>query len=212
VDTDASDPTDAGAGARVPTADSGSATIDDVPADGEGGRRRLLSPATRNLLEWVVVIGGAIIITVLLRTFAFQTFYIPSESMVPTLQVDDRIVVNKLSDDYHLGDIVVFRRPDSWNATHDVLIKRIMGLGGQTIEIRDNTVYLDGLAIEEPYLPDGVMMPDYPPFVIPDDDIFVMGDNRMFSSDSRENGPVPVDNVVGRAALRIWPLSEFGGL
>jgi signal peptidase I len=188
--------------------------------DGEGpggqaegpSRTRRVSAQTRNAIEWVVVIVGAIVITVLLRTFAFQTFYIPSESMVPTLQVGDRIVVNKLADDYHLGDIVVFERPDTWRAEHDVLIKRVIGMPGQTIEIRENTVYIDGQQLVEPYLPDGATMADYGPFTVPADEIFVMGDNRSFSSDSRDNGPVPLDNVVGRAALRIWPLGDFGGL
>jgi signal peptidase I len=183
------------------------------PLEGLGDQKKpRLSPGVRNGIEWAVVIVGAIVITILLRTFAFQTFYIPSESMVPTLQVGDRIVVNKLSDDYHIGDIVVFRRPDTWNAEHDVLIKRVIALEGQTIEIRDNTVYIDGQKLVEPYLPANATMSDAPPFTVPDNQIFVMGDNRTFSSDSRENGPVPLDHVVGRAALRIWPLGDFGGL
>ena len=174
--------------------------------------RRRLSPGVRNALEWVIVIGGAIVITLVLRTFAFQTFYIPSESMVPTLQVQDRIVVNKIADDFHVGDIVVFERPDTWTAQHDVLIKRIVGVEGQTLEIRGGVLFRDGEPIDEPYLPPGVNMGDYGPYVVPDGQVFVMGDNRMFSSDSRENGPVPEENIVGRAALRIWPLGEFGGL
>jgi signal peptidase I len=175
-------------------------------------RKRLVSPGTRNAIEWVVVIGGAILITILLRTFAFQTFYIPSASMVPTLQVGDRIVVNKLPDDFHRGNIVVFEKPDAWNAAHAVLIKRIVGLPGETIEIRDNTVFIDGDELIEPYIAEGSVMGDYGPFTVPEGQVFVMGDNRTFSSDSRENGPVPLDDVVGRAALRIWPLGEFGGL
>jgi signal peptidase I len=175
-------------------------------------RQHRLSAGARNAIEWAVVIVGAVVITVLLRTFAFQTFYIPSESMVPTLQIGDRLVVNKLADDYHLGDIIVFRRPDTWSAEHDVLIKRVVALEGQTVEVRDNTVVVDGQALDEPYLAAGTTMPDYPEFTVPDNQIFVMGDNREASSDSRENGPVPLDNVVGRAALRIWPVGEFGGL
>lgn len=186
--------------------------LDGGSASAANPKKRLVSPGTRNMIEWVVVIGGAVLITVLLRTFAFQTFYIPSESMVPTLQVGDRIVVNKLPDDFHRGNIVVFEKPDTWNAAHAVLIKRIIGLPGETLEIRDNAVYIDGERLVEPYLAEGATMPDYGPFVIPDDNIMVMGDNRTFSSDSRENGPVPLSDVVGRAALRIWPLDAFGGL
>jgi signal peptidase I len=182
------------------------------PAAEDAARRRRMNAQTRNAIEWVVVIVGAVVITVLLRTFAFQTFYIPSESMVPTLQVGDRIVVNKLADDFNLGDIVVFERPDTWQAEHDVLIKRVIALEGQTIEIRDNTVFIDGQELVEPYVPESAEMGDYGPFTVPDDQIFVMGDNRSFSSDSRDHGPVPLDNVVGRAALRIWPVGEIGGL
>lgn len=190
----------------------GAVALDGESASGAKSKKRLVSPGTRNMIEWVVVIGGAVLITVLLRTFAFQTFYIPSESMVPTLQVGDRIVVNKLPDDFHRGNIVVFEKPDTWNAAHAVLIKRIIGLPNETLEIRDNAVYIDGERLVEPYLAEGATMPDYGPFVIPDDSIMVMGDNRTFSSDSRENGPVPLSDVVGRAALRIWPLDSFGGL
>jgi len=191
------------------------ALVDQPPTEAPAtppGKRRRLSPGTRNTIEWIVVIGGAVLITILLRTFAFQTFYIPSESMVPTLQVGDRIVVNKIADDYDRGNIVVFNKPDSWQAAHAVLIKRIVGLPGETIEIRDNTVFIDGEELVEPYLAEGATMADYGPFVIPDEQVFVMGDNRTFSSDSRENGPVPLSDVVGRAALRVWPLGTFGRL
>jgi signal peptidase I len=213
VDDDTPEADEGFARDRVHSGDAGSTTIDYDPLEGLGhqGRRRG-RPGLRNAIEWVVVIGGAIVITVLLRTFAFQTFYIPSASMVPTLQVQDRIVVNKIADDFHVGDIVVFERPDTWTAQHDVLIKRIVATEGQTIEIRDGVLHRDGEPIEEPYLPQGITMQDYGPFVVPAGQVFVMGDNRNQSSDSRENGPVPEENIVGRAALRIWPLGEFGGL
>lgn len=183
-----------------------------VPPAPDPGRRRRMSPRARNLVEWVVVIAVAVGSTLAIRAWAFQTFYIPSPSMVPTLQVGDRLVVNKLSDDYHRGDIVVFERPDTWQAAHDVLIKRIIALEGETLEIRNNMVYIDGDRLVEPYLPPDVTMPDYGPFTVPDGDVFVMGDNRVDSSDSRANGPVPLSDVIGRAALRIWPFGEFGGL
>jgi signal peptidase I len=213
VDDDTPDAEEGIARDRVHSGDAGATTIDYDPLEGVTvGRRRRLSPGMRNAVEWVVVIGGAILITILLRTFAFQTFYIPSASMVPTLQVQDRIVVNKIADDFHVGDIVVFERPDTWTAQHDVLIKRIVGTEGQTIEIRGGVLYRDGEPVDEPYLPQGITMADFEPVVVPEGHVFVMGDNRNQSSDSRENGPVPEENIVGRAALRIWPLGEFGGL
>lgn len=166
----------------------------------------------RNLIEWVVVIGGALLVATLLRTFVFQTFYIPSGSMLPTLHQGDRVVVNKLDNSYGRGDIVVFERPEGWHGAHQDLIKRVIGLEDETVEIHDNQVYIDGMALSEPYLADDVILRDFPPTVVPEDHIFVMGDNRPYSSDSRENGPVPVDSVVGRAFIRIWPLSTFGQL
>jgi signal peptidase I len=175
-------------------------------------KKRRLSRRSRNLLEWVVVLGGALVLALLLRTFVFQTFYIPSESMVPTLQVGDRLIVNKLADDVSRTDIVVFKRPETWTGPHDDLIKRVMGLEGETIEAHDNTVFIDGERIDEPYLPPGTITSDFGPETVPEGHMFVMGDNRQFSSDSRPNGPVPVDLVVGRAVIRIWPLSDIGGL
>jgi signal peptidase I len=171
---------------------------------------------------------------VLVKTFLVQPFWIPSESMLPTIEVNDRVMVNKLA--YRLGepergDIVVFRDPRAPELEEslpeavirsvleavgvrtrgrDDLIKRVIGLPGETVEIRGNQVLIDGEPLDEPYLHE-VDMPDEGPFQVGEDQVFLMGDNRNSSFDSRRFGPVPLDQVIGEAFLTIWPLSNFGG-
>lgn len=170
----------------------------------------------RGLIEWGVVILGAFLVAVLLKTFVFQAFYIPSTSMMPTLHVHDRVLVNKLSDDLdgiHRGDLVVFERPDDDDGVGvDDLIKRVIGMPGDTVEVRDSTVLIDGDPLDEPYLPEGLDYPDMAPVVVPAGEIFVMGDNRPDSRDSRVFGPIPQEDIVGRAFFRIWPLTRLGFL
>jgi signal peptidase I len=187
-------------------------------ADGEDGNTA--DDSRRNLIEWGVVLVGAVLLALVLRALVLQAFWIPSPSMETTLLVRDRVLVNKVS--YHLhdinrGDVVVFRRTDEEIAQnpelpHDV-IKRVIALGGETIEIRDNEVFIDGLLLQEPYLDEGVITSDYGPDTVPEGHIFVMGDNRELSLDSRfETGPVAEDRVVGRAFLLFWPLNRIGAL
>jgi signal peptidase I len=170
----------------------------------------------RAFIEWGVVVLGALIVALILKTFVFQAFYIPSSSMTPTLDVGDRVLVNKLSadlDGIHRGDLVVFERPDDDDgAGVEDLIKRVIGMPGDTVEVDDSTVLIDGEELDEPYLPDGLDYPDMAPVVVPDGEIFVMGDNRGSSRDSRVFGPVPEDDIVGRAFFRIWPLTNLGFL
>jgi signal peptidase I len=180
------------------------------------------------LLEWVVLIGGALVIAFVIKTFLFQAFYIPSESMTPTLQVGDRVLVNKLSyrlHDVNRGDIVVFESPDAPGAG-DVkdLVKRVIGLPGETVEARDGQVYVDGRPLDEPYLPKGTTtdirtIPQHcerpaggqaAGCKVPADSIFVLGDNRGASKDGRVFGPIKESEIVGRVFVRIWPLGELG--
>lgn len=178
----------------------------------------------------------ALVIAVLIKTFLVQPFWIPSESMLDTIHVDDRVMVNKLA--YQLGepergDVVVFRDPGEPEVEEsapeavirsvleavgvrtrgrDDLIKRIVGLPGETITISENQVHVNGVAVSEPYLEDEVTMPDAGPFEVGDDEVFVMGDNREFSFDSRRFGNIELDALVGRAFVIIWPPANFGGL
>jgi signal peptidase I len=164
-------------------------------------------------MEWVIVIGAAVMVAVLLRTFVVQTFYIPSDSMVPTLQRNDRVVVNKLS--YHMhavhrGDIVVFTTPPGVNKSFKDLVKRVIGLPGETVSAQHGKVFVNGRELTEPYLPKDVTTNDFGPVRVPPDSLWVMGDNRGDSEDSRVFHAIPERTVVGRVFVRIWPFSRIG--
>lgn len=153
--------------------------------------------------------------------------------MLPTIEVNDRVMVNKLAYKWgepQRGDIVVFRDPRETEIEEslpeavirsvleavgvrtrgrDDLIKRVIGLPGESVEVRGNQIVINGTPLDEPYL-DDVEMPDEGPFVVAADEVFVMGDNRNASFDSRRFGPVPLDDLIGQAFVTIWPLSNFG--
>jgi signal peptidase I len=172
------------------------------------------SSGARNVVEWVLIIAAALIVAIVIKTFLIQAFYIPSASMDPTLKVHDRVLVNKLS--YHLhpihrGDIVVFKRPqgEKGDPTIKDLIKRVVGLPNETIEAREGQIYIDNRPVTEPYT-HGKPTTDLPPTKILPGTYFVMGDNRTNSKDSRFFGPIPKSIIVGRAFVRVWPVSSFG--
>lgn len=194
-------------------------------------RRKRPEPksSTRNMLEWAGVIVGAIVIAVVVRTFVFQTFWIPSPSMSPTLVKDDRVLVNKLSYKFHdvnRGDVVVFERPPNEpESSIKDLIKRVVGLPGERVSVLDGKVRIDGRELEESYTHgldslyngacgsgDVTGIDTEKGFLIPDDHVFVMGDNRVNSADSRCFGPIDEDLIVGRAFFILWPPSKMGGL
>ena len=182
--------------------------------------------ARRTVLEWGVVLVGALALALIVRAFLFQAFYIPSPSMEPTLFSGDRILVNKVSyrlHDVNRGDLVVFHpRPESGVDVED-LIKRVIALPGETITTDGGRVLIDGGLLIEPYLPfqngtaDFGMVPwcseaEMGACTVPDGHVFVMGDNRSNSRDSRFFGPVPVESIVGRAFVRVWPLGALDRL
>jgi signal peptidase I len=172
----------------------------------------------RSVLEWVAVVGGALVIALVIKTFLLQAFYIPSSSMESTLNIGDRVLVNKLSyrlHDVNRGDIVVFERPPGEPASdiHD-LIKRVVALEGETVSLDENgRVLIDGEVLDEPYLAEGTTTNRLAePVVVPEGHVFVMGDNRNDSRDSRFFGPIEEDSIVGRAFFRVWPLGDIGGM
>lgn len=173
--------------------------------------------------EWVVVVGVALGIALLVRGFLLQQFYISGPSMESTMFQDNRVLVNKLSYRLHdigRGDVVVFDRitTDGEVIQHDDLIKRVIGLPGETIEIHECVVFINGKMLPEPYLneydiqqenlEERCRVPELEPIKVSEDHIFVMGDNRPQSFDSRMFGEIDTELVVGRAFSLIWPLSN----
>jgi signal peptidase I len=170
------------------------------------------------LTEWVVIIAVALGLAFGARQWVFQTFSIPSISMVPTLDVGDRIIVQKAFwswHDIHQGDIVVFSRPprdtQCTGPESADLVKRVIGLPGQRLYSAKGHVYVNGKALSEPYLPVpdplGKQIPGATrahPYRVPAGEFFVMGDNRAVSCDSRYWGPVKGDSIVGRVVLLLW--------
>lgn len=193
----------------------------------EQGQAAEKSEHRHPLVEWVFIIVLALVAALLIKTFAIQAFYIPSASMEPTLKPHDRVLVDKLSYELgspHIGNIIVFRRPPAdTDIQDDDLIKRVVALGGQKLWVKDCHVYVNGKAIAQPYLPKGWQSPNSPycttwpstsplpnPYTVPKGYVFVMGDNRDNSYDSRYWGPLPDSYIVGRAFLRMWPLDRLG--
>ena len=203
-------------------AESAELIVDDVdelePDDTETGsgtstaRRR-----ARGLVDWIVVIGVALLVAFLVRTFVLAHFVVDGHSMDTTLHDGDRVFVNKLSyrlHDPNRGDVVVLHEING--ASERDLIKRVIALEGETIELRNCVVLIGGVELLEPYLDPQVVTPgncggDYGPTTVPDDHVFVMGDNRAGSQDSRsENvGPIDEDDIVGRAFVVFWPTDHW---
>ncbi len=173
---------------------------------------------TRVVGEWVAVVVFALLGAFIIRTFLFQTFYIPSGSMEPTLQIGDRIIVSKLSYKIHgvgRGNIVVFHAPPREEtacadpAIKD-LVKRVIGLPGETISSRGNVVLINGKPLNQPWFAPVPLGQPIPTQKIPANSYFVMGDNRTQSCDSRDWGPVPEGNIIGHVIFRVWPISRIG--
>ncbi len=185
----------------------------DVTAEIPGESRSF----AKSLREWLIVVIVAITAAVVMKVFIVQQFYVSGHSMDTTLHDLDRVLVNKLSYDLHdpnRGDVVVLE--EGTGQQERDLIKRVIGLPGETIEIKNCVVYIDNRELIEPYLdpavttPTNCGSPNYGPLVIPDQKVFVMGDNRPNSGDSRGSlGPVSYDKIVGRAFVVIWPREDW---
>lgn len=175
---------------------------------------RLSKNAKRNIRDISIIVVIALVFGIVIRSFVFQSFYIPSGSMIPTLPIGDRVLVNKLAYDFHpvhRGDIIVFRTPpdDRGNPAIKDLVKRVVGLPGDTVSSAHGKLYINGKPLSEPYLPKGTITSGVPTTKIPPGELWVMGDNRQDSEDSRYFGPISEKLIVGRVFLRYWPLSNF---
>ncbi|HET90651.1 MAG TPA: signal peptidase I [Chloroflexi bacterium] len=188
--------------------------MEHTPRESESEQRpgsqawRWLLHALRELAETVV---PAVVIALIINLFLAQATQVLGQSMEPNLHTNQRVVVEKVTYRFlhgpRRGDIVVIEMPDQ----AEMLIKRVMGLPGETIEVRNGQVYIEDRVIEEPWTvnPGGR---NYGPQVIPPLHIFVLGDNRGASNDSRSFGPVPIEDVVGRAWFSYWPTEHVGFL
>lgn len=174
--------------------------------------------AGHQLVEWLVVLVVAITAAFLVRAFVLQQFAVSGHSMDTTLHNGDRVLVNKLSyrlHDPNRGDVVVLKTLEG--AGERDLIKRVIGLPGETLEYRNCVVYIDGRELIEPYLDPTVVTPtqcggSQAPITIGTDEVFVMGDNRGGSKDSRNIGPVAYSDLLGRAFVILWPTSDWAWL
>jgi len=168
----------------------------------------------RFLFEVVQIVVIAIALSWVLRTYVVEARQIPTPSMVPTIQIGDRVIVDKFYFKYfdHIrsGDIIVFRPPPKANDTRD-FIKRVVGLPGDKVEIKSNTTYINDNPLYEPYITHQSNN-NFGPVVVPNDSVFVMGDNRNNSDDSRVWGFLPMQNIIARNLVRYWPMDQFGPL
>lgn len=165
-------------------------------------------------IEALKTIGLSALLAFGIRTFVAEARYIPSGSMLPTLQINDRLIVDKLSyrfQDPQRGDIVVFSPTDTLERQnfHDAFIKRVIGLPGETVEVKGGRVYINNRLLRENYIEEEPLY-QYGPVKVPPGHYLVLGDNRNNSYDSHYWGFVPRDHIIGRAVIRFWPLTRIG--
>lgn len=167
----------------------------------------------KELKEWIILLASAVIIALLLRSFVIEPRHVPTPSMVPTIQVGDRLYIEKVTTRFGTlkrGMIITFQAEEQ-TGQPEHLVKRLIGMGGDTVEIRDRQLYVNDQAVDEPYLAEP-MNSDFPKTVVPEGKYFVMGDNRNFSLDSRSWGFVEAADVKGQALFIYYPFSEMGSL
>ena len=181
------------------------------------------SGIVRELAEWVGVFAVACGAAFLINTFLLQPYEVPTGSMEDTIEVGDRIVGEKVTRWLDMpvsrGDIVVFKNPDG-TSDHDILVKRVIATEGQTVDLRGGRVYVDGAALDEPYVTgqSWPLLQQAPgvavsfPYTVPAGSVWVMGDNRENSADSRYFGAVPQDSVQAVVVFRYWPLNRLGAV
>lgn len=185
---------------------------------GEKPRRRGCGAGCAfEIIETLVL---TLVLFFVLQNFVAQPFQVQQHSMDRTFAQGDYVLVDRLShlwSPYARGQVIVFRPPADAAGQTGPFIKRVIGVGGDTVEVEDGQLFVNGVALDEPYLfrnDAGVVEPtgtsDQSRWVVPEGELFVMGDHRQASDDSRVFGPIPVTSVIGRAVIRYWPLAEFG--
>lgn len=175
----------------------------------EINRDRKTIPEKGPVREIIESVAVAVVLALIIRVFLFQFFVIPSGSMEPTLTEGDMIVANKIIyrfSEPKRGDIIVFKYP--LNPDRD-FVKRLIGLPGEKVQIKNSTLYINDKVVAQPYLPKGLVYPDYGPVTVQKDKYFMMGDNRNNSLDSRVWGEMPEENIIGKASLIYWPVKRI---
>jgi signal peptidase I len=183
-----------------------------APAEDSAGASSSGAPTARRRRRpsAFTVALAVIVLIVVAKFFVVEPFRIPSQSMEPTLRPGDQTLVDKLSGDSpDRGDLVAFHAP----RTGEILLKRVVAVGGDTVGLEDGVLVVDGRKVREPYAdPDAIDSVYFGPVKVRPGTIFVMGDNRANSDDSRDFGAVPTDRIIGRAVARVWPPSRWGTL
>ena len=177
----------------------------------------------RSLLEWVVIFALVFVFFIFIRWFVVEPYRVPTGSMEPTIEVSDQVLAQKVTINLGMGvnqgDVVVFRNPDG-GSDHDILVKRVIATAGQTVDLQGGVVYVDGEPLSEAYAQgdsyplaaqaDGVSVGF--PYTVPEGCVWVMGDNRENSADSRYFGAVPEDDLIAVVFFRYWPFDRLGGV
>ena len=208
---------------ETPVDDSAVSVVDPgTEVDAVNATTRRQKHRRRVVTEWLIIVVAALAVSFVMRTYVVQTFYIPSASMEPTLQIGDRIIVSKLSVNLgtiNRGDIVVFKAPPAEHCGEVVtdLVKRVIGLPGDYLTSKGNTIYVGTsptteVALSEPWTHTEPLGTPIGNVHVPANTYFVMGDNHADSCDSRMWGSVPKSDIIGKVFLRIWPLSRVGFL
>lgn len=222
---DAMEPREAGEVREVGTAESPEGSADPAqPQAGDAaatqektgepeaaaGPEQPSKPGKSTVREWVETLVVALVVALVIRSFVVQVYLVEGPSMEPTLHTDERLLVNKLVyriRDPKPGEVIVLQDP---NRPQRELIKRVIAVGGETIEVRQGNVYVNGQPLKEPYINTVVTRrDDMAPLPVPEGYIFVMGDNRSWSFDSRAIGPIALDKVDGKAFFMFWPVDRF---
>jgi len=173
----------------------------------------MLKGFMKSLFEWVVIVAIAFVLSMVIRNYLIDTRIVPTGSMLPTIQLQDRLIVDRFfykCGDIKRGDVIVFEAPESMMKDED-LVKRVIGLPGEKLEVKNGKVYINDRVLDEPYV-------EYPadyefgPVTVPEDSYFMMGDNRPASYDSHRWGALPKDKILGRVWIRYWPLDSLGPL
>ncbi len=175
----------------------------------------------KNVFEWMAVLVIAVVASLFLRTFVISPFVVPTGSMEHTIEVGDHLLAQKvtvnLGQGVKPGDIIVFENPDG-SSGHDILVKRVIATAGQIVDVRDGAVYIDGEPLDEPYV-EGTTYPllqqaagvdIFYPLTVPENGLWVMGDNRENSADSRYFGCIDESSVIGVVVARYLPIDRIG--